>query len=96
MLSKRLTDNDRDRLKKLKDRLRFEKYASKEKANEGTIRAIIGDGKPILKAIDNAKRLSNAYEDDMTIEKNIKDMNPFTTVHQIMELILNETDLISK
>lgn len=80
---------------KLKDQLRFERYDSKEKAAEGTIRAIIGDGKPIIRAIENAKKLSSNYN-DMSIGKNIKDMNPFTTVHQIMELIINETNLISK
>lgn len=80
---------------KLKDWLGFDKYGSKQKASEGTIRGIIGDGNTIPKAIANAKKIAAIYEDEKTIENNIKDMNPYTNVYQIMELILNETNLIS-
>lgn len=39
---------------------------------------------------DKNVRTFGLYDKNLTIEKNIKEMNPYTTVHQLMELILAE------
>lgn len=79
---------------KITDRLRFNKYGSKEKANEGTIRAIVGDGKPILEAIKNAKKIEDIYDGQYKIENSIEKMNPYSSVYNVMELIINEIGII--
>ena len=39
---------------------------------------------------DKNVRTFGLYDKNLTIEKNIQEMNPYTTVHQLMELILAE------
>lgn len=74
---------------KMANYLGVDKYRSKEKASEGTIRKVIGDGSNVRKAIENAKTIELKYKDS-DIEKNLKDMNPYTTVHTLVEKILFE------
>ena len=64
-------------------------YKSKEKASEGTIRKVIGDGTNVIKAIENAKIINSKYK-DLNIEENIEEMNPYTTVYTLVEKILFE------
>lgn len=71
--------------------LGLEFYGDAEKASPGIIRQIIGNGDNLRVAIDNARDLEQRYKDrDLTIDKNLQDMNPYTTVHRLMELILAE------
>lgn len=76
----------------IEDRLKFhlnlEYYRSKEKANNGLIRQIISTGKVNL-AIENAERLEKTYS-DYNLELDIKKMNPYTSVHKLMEKISDE------
>ena len=72
-------------------------YNSKEKANKGNIRKIIGDGESVKAAIMNAKNLENEYKDKCDdLVKNIIDLNPYTTIHNFIERILYEIDQMNK
>lgn len=61
------------------------------KGNSGHIRQIIGNGDNLRNAISHARILEERYQNDnLSLEKNIRQMKPFTTVHTLMERILNE------
>lgn len=76
--------------RKLEEHLGLINY-SKFKNSEGIIRQIIGDGKNISNAIENAIKLEKIMkEKNLNISKNLKDMNPYTTMHEIMAPILDE------
>jgi hypothetical protein len=61
------------------------------KADSGLIRQIIGNGDNLRNAISHAHVLEDRYRDlNLSLEKDIRQMNPFTTVHSLMERILNE------
>lgn len=62
------------------------------KADQGIIREIITkDRTNVEDAISNAIDLCKRYEDDgKTIDTNIKDMNPFTNVHILIEQFMIE------
>lgn len=69
--------------KKLKERMNVKKYL---KGSTGHISKIVGDGSRTILAIENAKKLEKRY---ISLEINdIKKMDPYTTVHRLMELIL--------
>lgn len=68
---------------RLKERMNVKAYS---KGSEGHIRKIVGNGERVNLAIDNAKKLAIKY-DNLKMEKDIKLMNPYTTVHELMELI---------
>ena len=71
--------------------LRVERYKGKEKASEGIIRKAIGNGENVQSAIHNAKTLEKKYrEENLNIENDIVDMNPFTLVHTLVEKLLLE------
>ncbi|HEX3046889.1 MAG TPA: RloB family protein [Bacillota bacterium] len=75
----------------LADALGIGYYGDKEKASEGIIRKIIGNGDSVRMAIINAKRLDQIYQDkNYTIEKDIKEMNPYTALHILVENIFIE------
>ncbi len=60
------------------------------KANAGIIREIIRTGS-VEDAIKNAQDLCELYESaGKNIENNIKDMNPFTNVHKLLEQFMLE------
>lgn len=72
--------------RKIIDALRVEKYKSKEKASEGIIRKAIGNGDNVKFAIQNAKTLEKKYkEENLNIDDNIVNMNPFTLVHILVD-----------
>lgn len=79
--------------KKMAEILGCEYYGSKEKANKGYIRKLIGDGSNVRKAINNAKQLEQEY---INFENNITDnlsmMDPYTKMHIFIEKILAEID----
>jgi hypothetical protein len=76
---------------KLATALGLEFYGDSEKASEGIIRKIIGNGDDLRRAIRNAQELEQKYKErNLCIEKNIQEMNPYTSVHTIMEQILIE------
>ena len=69
----------------LSGHLHSKKY---KKARKGLIREIIQNGNVEL-AIDNAKKLQKAYADKgFTILSNIKTMNPYTNVHDLIEQLM--------
>lgn len=71
--------------------LNLDKYGSKQKASKGIIRQIIGSGKSIRYAIQNATELAKKYEyDNLKIGNDIGQMNPFTEVYLLMASILTE------
>lgn len=79
--------------KKMSDYLGCLEYNSKEKANKGNIRKIIGDGQSVKEAIRNAKNLENEYKDKCDdLVKNIGILNPYTKVHSFIERVLYEID----
>lgn len=60
------------------------------KGQKGKTREIINNGN-IEKAIDNAKFLENKYKsDEKTIFTDIKNMNPYTSVHKLVEQFMVE------
>lgn len=72
---------------------RLEAALGKEysKADSGLIRLIIGNGDNLRNAILHAHVLEERYRNlNLSLEKDIRQMNPFTTVHSLMERILNE------
>lgn len=73
---------------KLTEWLDIDKY---KKGQKGLTRKIIHDSKQIENAIINAENLKNKYTSaEKTIYFNIKEMNPFTNVHEIVELLMYE------
>ncbi|MOA18031.1 hypothetical protein D3C78_1383160 [compost metagenome] len=68
-----------------------------EKADSGLIRQIIGNGDTLRNAISHAHTLEKRFNDqEMIYSKDIQQMNPFTTVHLLMERILMEMSNIAK
>lgn len=77
--------------KRLARALSLEYYGDAEKVSEGIIRQIIGNGDSLRMAINNALELEKTYAArNLTIENNIREMNPYTAVHKLMEMILAE------
>lgn len=70
--------------------LNIKKYTSKIKASPGIIAEVIGNGDNIKAAIENAKTLEKKYSNKYKIENDINEMNPYTTVHNLVEKILLE------
>lgn len=63
---------------------------SYSKGHKGKIREIIGNGN-VEKAIDNAKSLERQYESiGKSIEINIIEMNPYTSLHTLIEQFMFE------
>lgn len=61
------------------------------KADSGVIRQIIGNGDTLRNAISHAHVLEERYsQKELVYETDIRQMNPFTTVHLLMERILLE------
>lgn len=61
------------------------------KADPGLIRQIVGNGDNLRNAISHARELDKRYKDQhLSMERDIRKMNPFTTVHTLMERILYE------
>ena len=81
------------------DILDVNKYTSKVKASEATIKKILAsDGREKMKkAIVNAQELEKYYKDaGLYIFENIKDMNPSSSVHSLVERIIDEIDSYCK
>ena len=52
---------------------------------------IIGDLQPVRYAIENARSLEEKYKSEgLSVKSDIDKMNPYTTVHKLMEEILSE------
>lgn len=74
--------------RQIESKLSMHLHSGYSKGNKGIIREIIQNG-DIEKAIDNAKELEQRYADeekDLLI--NIKDMNPYTSVHSLIEMFM--------
>ena len=55
------------------------------------IAKIIGDLQPVRYAIENARSLEEKYKSEgLSVKSDIDKMNPYTTVHKLMEEILSE------
>ena len=73
---------------KLADILSYDKY-EKHKSSPGMIRKIIGNCDSVRNAIINAKELEKIYRSqNYNYEENITSMNPYTTVHQLVEKLI--------
>lgn len=71
--------------------LGVKEYKSKEKASLGLIRKAIGNGENVKSAIQNAKSLDKKYSaENYNIFNDIVKMNPYTSVHILVEKILLE------
>ena len=78
----------REIYKRLTEQLAIDKY---EKGKKGIVRKIVADNQQIENAIANAERLEKLYEDEgKTIFSNIKEMNPYTNIHKLVEQLLSE------
>lgn len=70
-----------------------------KKGQKGVLREILQNGS-VEKAIENARRLEARYiGEGKTPEKDIKEMNPFTSVHPLIEqfmLEISETEAVSQ
>lgn len=76
---------------KIENRLEASLGKEYTKADSGLIRQIIGNGDNLRNAISHAHVLEERYKNDnLSLERDIRQMNPFTTVHSLMERILNE------
>jgi hypothetical protein len=76
----------REVYRRLSDRL----HSTYSKGHKGKTREIVQNG-DIGKAIDNAKALEQQYEvQGKTVFANIKEMNPYTSVHKLIEQFLVE------
>ncbi|WP_217496359.1 RloB family protein [Paenibacillus algicola] len=74
---------------------RLEAALGKEytKADSGLIRQIIGNGDNLRNAISHAYALEERFKNqNLSLEKDIQKMNPFTTVHSLMERMLYEME----
>lgn len=79
---------------KLAVALKIKSFDTKSKSSEGIMRKVIEHG-DIKKAIENAKRLEQKYQNQHYLfEKDIQNMNPYTTVHNLIEQILIEINYI--
>jgi hypothetical protein len=73
---------------KLADKLGYDNYV-KHKSSPGMIRQIIGNCDSVRNAIKNAKELEKTYgERNYNYEECIDSMNPYTTVHQLVEKLI--------
>ncbi|MEG2013628.1 MAG: RloB domain-containing protein, partial [Anaerovoracaceae bacterium] len=71
-------------------RLSSHLHGSYSKGHKGKTREIVQNGS-IEKAIDNAKSLEQLYEaQGKTVFTNIKGMNPYTSVHKLIEQFMVE------
>lgn len=71
-------------------RLSYHLHGSYSKGHKGKTREIVQNGS-IEKAIDNAKALEQLYETQgKTVFANIKEMNPYTSVHKLIEQFMME------
>lgn len=71
-------------------RLSYHLHGSYSKGHKGKTREIVQNGS-IEKAIDNAKALEQLYETQgKTVFANIKEMNPYTSVHKLIEQFMVE------
>ena len=76
--------------RKIYERLSSHLHRSYTKGHKGKTREIIQNGN-IDKAIDNAKSLEKMYSaEGKSIFANIKEMNPFTSVHKLVEQFMLE------
>ncbi|MDP4096387.1 RloB family protein [Paenibacillus sp. P96] len=67
------------------------------KADPGLIRQIIGNGDTLRNAINHAHKLEERYtEQELAYDKDIHQMNPYTTVHLLMERILLEMSSVEE
>lgn len=65
-------------------------HSSYSKGHKGKTREIVQKG-DIVKAIDNAKALEQKYVDDVkSVFRSIKEMNPYTSVHRLIEQFMVE------
>ncbi len=79
--------------KKIYERLSSHLNSDYEKGDKGTIREIIQNG-DVEKAIDNARDLEENYTTKgENILTNIKSMNPFTNVYELIEKFMVEITL---
>ena len=77
----------------------FKKYTSKVKASRGTIASILGNegNIKIRQAIDNAKELQKYWSDhNYEYYNNVKIMNPSTSIHELVEVLLDEIEDVCK
>lgn len=71
------------------NRKHVNKYGSKQKASEGTIRKVLDNVDNVKNAIKNAYELENNFR-NFDIKKDVKNMNPYTTIHKFIEKVLLE------
>ena len=75
----------------MREYLNIDIYDNREKAKEGNVRKIVGNGESIASAIQNSIELENKYrEAGLVLSNNIIKMNPYSSMHKIMESISNE------
>ncbi|MCB2289525.1 RloB family protein [Clostridium sp. CS001] len=68
--------------------INYDNYV-KHKSSPGMIRQIIGNCDSVRNAIKNAKELEKTYGDrNYNYEECIDSMNPYTTVHQLVEKLI--------
>jgi len=73
------------------DYYHVDSYGSKEKADKGLLRGLIGDGESVRLAISNAENLAEFWNaQHKRIQKDISDMNPYTQMHLLMKEIMDE------
>lgn len=73
------------------ERLSYALGGEYTKADSGLIRQIIGNGDTLRNSIRHAHVLEERYsQKELVYETDIHQMNPFTTVHLLMERILLE------
>lgn len=66
-------------------------YTDDDKNSVGIIRRIIGNGDGVRMAIANARELAlDLKERGLIVVRDIQQMNPYTTMHELMEPILAE------
>jgi hypothetical protein len=66
-------------------------YSKKQEEMPGLVRQIIGNGDNLRSAISHAEKLEEQYKNrELNIITHISQMNPYTSVHKLMERILNE------
>jgi hypothetical protein len=86
-------------LSRIREYLGVKKYTSKVKASRGTIASILGNegNIKIRQAIDNAKELQKYWSDhNYEYYNNVKIMNPSTSIHELVEVLLDEIEDVCK
>lgn len=81
----------------MRDYLKVDNYGSKEKAAAGTIAALLGNNgdEKIRAAIVNAKELEKYWkEEGKNYQKDIKNMNPSVSIHNLVERLLDEIEYL--